>query len=29
VKRYGIRLKSLYLRNIDSLRAGAKYALMF
>jgi len=29
VKRYGIRLKSLYLRNIDNLRAGAEYALMF
>jgi hypothetical protein len=29
VKRHGIRLKSLYLRNIDNLRAGAEYALMF
>jgi hypothetical protein len=29
VKRYGIRLKSLYLRNIDNLRAGAEYAPMF
>ena len=29
MKRHGIRLKSLYLRNIDSLRAGAEYALMF
>ena len=29
VKRYKLRLKSLYLRNIDNLRAGAEYALMF
>ena len=29
VKRHGIRLKSLYLRNIDNLRASAEYALMF
>ena len=29
VKRYSIRLKSLYLRNIDNLRASAEYALMF
>jgi len=29
VKRHGIRLKSLYLRNIDNLRASAKYAPMF
>jgi hypothetical protein len=29
VKRRGLRLKSLYLRNIDNLRAGAEYALMF
>ena len=29
VKRYSIRLKSLYLRNIDNLRAGAEYAPMF
>ena len=29
VKRHDIRLKSLYLRNIDNLRAGAEYALMF
>jgi transposase len=29
VKRHGIRLKSLYLRNIDNLRAGAEYAPMF
>src|SRR5580700_10192667 len=26
VERHGIRLKSLYLRNIDNLRAGAEYA---
>jgi hypothetical protein len=29
VKRYRIRLKSLYLCNMDNLRAGAKYAPMF
>ncbi len=29
VKRYGIRLKSVYLRNIDNLRASAEYAPMF
>ncbi len=29
VKRHGIRLKSLYFRNIDNLRAGAEYAPMF
>jgi hypothetical protein len=29
VKRHGIRLKSLYLRNIDNLQAGAEYAPMF
>lgn len=29
VKRHGIRLKSLYLRNIDNLRSGAEYAPMF
>jgi hypothetical protein len=29
VKRHQIRLKSLYLRNIDNLRAGAEYAPMF
>ncbi len=29
VKRHGLRLKSLYLRNIDNLRAGAEYAPMF
>jgi hypothetical protein len=29
VKRHEIRLKSLYLRNIDNLRAGAEYAPMF
>jgi len=29
VKRHDIRLKSLYLRNIDNLRAGAEYAPMF
>ena len=29
VKRHRIRLKSLYLRNINNLRAGAEYALMF
>ncbi len=29
VKCHGIRLKSLYLRNIDNLRAGAEYAPMF
>lgn len=29
VKRHGIRLKSLYLRNIDNLRAGAEYDPMF
>ena len=29
VKRHGIRLKSLYLRNIDNLRVGAEYTLMF
>jgi hypothetical protein len=29
VKRHSIRLKSLYLCNIDNLRAGAEYALMF
>jgi hypothetical protein len=28
VKRYSIRLKSLYLRNIDNLQASAKYALI-
>jgi transposase len=29
IKRHGIRLKSLYLRNIDNLRASAEYTLMF
>ena len=29
VKRHDLRLKSLYLRNIDNLRAGAEYAPMF
>ena len=29
VKRHGIRLKSIYLRNIDNLRASAEYAPMF
>ncbi|KAF4627253.1 hypothetical protein G7Y89_g10904 [Cudoniella acicularis] len=29
VKRHGIRLKSLYLRNIDNLRVSAEYAPMF
>ena len=29
VKRHDIRLKSLYLRNIDNLRASAEYALIF
>jgi hypothetical protein len=29
VKRHGLRLKSLYLRNIDNLWASAKYAPMF
>jgi hypothetical protein len=29
MKRHDIRLKSLYLRNIDNLRAGAEYALIF
>jgi hypothetical protein len=29
VKRHRVRLKSLYLRNIDNLRAGAEYAPMF
>jgi hypothetical protein len=29
VKHYGIRLKSLYLCNIDNLRASAEYAPMF
>ena len=29
VKRYSIRLKSLYLRNINNLRASAEYALIF
>jgi hypothetical protein len=29
VKRHKDRLKSLYLRNIDNLRAGAEYAPMF
>jgi hypothetical protein len=29
VKRHKDRLKSLYLRNIDNLRVGAKYAPMF
>ena len=29
MKRYSIKLKSLYLRNIDNLRASAEYALMF
>jgi hypothetical protein len=29
VKRYLIRLKSLYLRNIDNLCASAEYAPMF
>jgi len=29
VKRHSIRLKSLYLRNIDNLRASAEYAPMF
>ena len=29
IKYYNIKLKSLYLRNINNLRAGAEYALMF
>jgi len=29
VKRHGIRLKSVYLRNIDNLRASAEYAPIF
>lgn len=29
VKRHEIRLKSLYLQNIDNLRAGAEYTSMF
>ena len=29
MKRHRLQLKSLYLRNIDNLRAGAEYALMF
>jgi Tc5 transposase DNA-binding domain len=29
IKRHNIRLKSLYLRNIDNLRASAEYAPMF
>jgi hypothetical protein len=29
VKRHKDRLKSLYLRNIDNIRVGAEYALMF
>lgn len=29
VKRYNIRLKSLYLRNINNLRAGVEYAPIF
>jgi hypothetical protein len=29
VKRHSIRLKSLYLRNINNLRASAKYAPIF
>ena len=29
VKRHSIRLKSLYLRNINNLRAGAEYAPIF
>ena len=29
VKRHGIRLKSLYLRNIDNLYAGAEYTPIF
>ncbi|KAF4625745.1 hypothetical protein G7Y89_g12419 [Cudoniella acicularis] len=29
VRRHGIRLKSLYLRNIDNLRVSAEYAPMF
>ncbi len=29
VKRHGIRLKSLYLRNIESLRTAAEFAPMF
>lgn len=29
VKRHGIRLKSLYLRNINNLHVGAEYAPMF
>jgi hypothetical protein len=29
VKRHSIRLKSLYLRNIDNLRASAEYAPIF
>ena len=29
VKRYGIKLKSLYLCNIDNLQASAEYTLMF
>jgi hypothetical protein len=29
VKRYDIRLKSLYLHNIDNLHAGTEYTLIF
>ena len=29
VKRYSIRLKSLYLYNIDNLQASVEYTLMF
>jgi hypothetical protein len=29
VKRHSIRLKSLYLRNIDNLRTSSEYAPMF
>jgi hypothetical protein len=29
VKRHSIRLKSLYLRNINNLRAGTEYTPMF
>jgi hypothetical protein len=29
IKRYGIRLKSLCLYNIDNLRAGAEYTPIF
>ncbi len=29
IKRYGIRLKSLYIRNINNLRAGAEYTPIF